>query len=185
MQKKFYVTAEVGKDGQEPWYPVSLLTVYLEPNADFKTEKELMEEEHYRLQENIEKDYVLLDSISFDATPGGSADYKVITDPRENYRNSTLEKDRSEYAVSATFAYDSGKRASGLRGIFRGEYALFKTLNVAGISTRSQEYDDCSVRKKVNIMLAFAIVIMNIGKTVICLMKWVSLCTWMLRMFPE
>lgn len=142
VQKKFYVTAEVGKDGQEPWYPVSLLTVYLEPNADFKTEKELMEEDHYRLQENIEKDYVLLDSISFDAAPGGSADYKVITKPTENYRNSTLEKDRSEYAVSATFAYDSGKRASGLRGIFRGEYALFKTLNVAGISTRSEKYDD-------------------------------------------
>ncbi len=155
-QKKFYVTAEVGKDddvdgsGKQIWYPVSLLTVYLEPNADFKTEKELMDKEdvvyHYRLQENIEKDYVLLDSISFDAAPGIEADYSVITDPKENYRNSTLEKDRSEYAVSATFAYDNkepGKRrASGLRGIFRGEYALFKTLNVAKISTTGQAYQD-------------------------------------------
>ncbi len=145
-QKKFYVTAEVGKSETGPWYPVSLLTVYLEPNADFKTEKELMDTEdavyHYRLQENIEKDYVLLDSISFDAAPGIEADYSVITDPKENYRNSTLEKDRSEYAVSATFAYDDKKRASGLRGIFRGEYGLFKTLNVANISTTGQAYQD-------------------------------------------
>ena len=33
-------------------------------------------------------------------------------------------------------------RASGARGVYRGEYALFKTLNVQGVSDKNAKYFD-------------------------------------------
>lgn len=161
-QTKLYITAEVGEDrNTTDWYPVSLLTVYLEPYADFKTEKELKNstDDIYksRYQDEIEKDYVCLDSITFDAAPGEGVNYDKITDAKQNYRPSTLQKELSEYAVSASFTYDfkypydynstqhkeSGcGRATGTRNVYRGEYALFKTLNEPGISSIDQVYYD-------------------------------------------
>lgn len=166
QQKQFYITAEVGRKKDEytdvdKWYPVSLLTVYLEPFADFKTERELKAaaesplDNNYkaRYQSVIERDYVLLNSITFDAPPNGEVDYTPLTglnqdDAKKNYRSSTLLPDASEYAVSASFAYDGVPgvegvgRASGARGVYRGEYALFKTLNVQGVSDKNAKYFD-------------------------------------------
>lgn len=164
-QKKFYITAEVGENqNAKTWYPVSFLTVYLEPYADFRTETELRDapptsEYRMRYQDEIEKEYVCLDSITFDAVPGGIPDYSKIEDATKNYRSSTLDKDLSEYAVSASFTYDQrynykgdpvlsegGKfltgRATGTRTVHRGEYALFKTLNDPTYSSRNQFYKD-------------------------------------------
>ena len=112
-----------------------------------------------RYQDEIEKEYVCLDSITFDAVPGGTPDYSKIEDATKNYRSSTLDKDLSEYAVSASFTYDQlynyegypvssadGKfltgRATGTRTVHRGEYALFKTLNDPTYSSRNQFYKD-------------------------------------------
>lgn len=165
QQKQFYITAEVGRKKDEytdvdKWYPVSLLTVYLEPFADFKTERELKAaaesplDNNYkaRYQSVIERDYVLLNSITFDAPPNGEVDYTPLIglkgDAEKNYRSSTLLPDASEYAVSASFAYDGVPgvegvgRASGARGVYRGEYALFKTLNVQGVSDKNAKYFD-------------------------------------------
>lgn len=162
-QKKLYITAEVGENrNTNNWFPVSLLTVYLEPYADFKTEEELKNstDDIYksRYQDEIEKDYVCLNSITFDAPPGGEPDYRKITnEPMLNYRSSTLQKELSEYAVSASFTYDSiypynynatkeatsgHGRATGTRNVYRGEYALFKTLNDPGISSIDEVYYD-------------------------------------------
>lgn len=165
QQKQFYITAEVGRKKDEytdvdKWYPVSLLTVYLEPFADFKTERELKAaaesplDNNYkaRYQSVIERDYVLLNSITFDAPPNGEVDYTPLIglkgDAEKNYRSSTLLPDASEYAVSASFAYDGVPgvegvgRASGARGVYRGEYALFKTLNVQRVSDKNAKYFD-------------------------------------------
>lgn len=105
--------------------------------------------------------------------------------------------DASEYAVSASFAYDGVPgvegvgRASGARGVYRGEYALFKTLNVQGVSDKMQSILIGSlkqlrmVRRVVIILSRFTIVIMNIIKFIQGMSrKWVSSCMWMRQKYP-
>lgn len=150
QQQKYYITAEVGRVGgsknEQDWYPVSLYTVYLEPYADFKTEDELRQatdEYSARRQSIIEQEYELLDSITFDAPPGETPDYSKPNEAGKNYRPSTLTTYQSEYAISATEAYDSPEgRATGDRTIYRGEYGILKTLNVESLSTTTEKYND-------------------------------------------
>lgn len=148
-QQKYYITAEVGcPNGTDNgnWYPVSLYTIYLEPYADFKTQEELnsaTDEYRFRQQSVIEQDYELLDSITFDAPPGDNTPDYAKPEVTTNYRRSQLDKYSSEYASSATYAYDEDKkRATDNRTAYRGEYGIFKTLNVKGISSRDEKYND-------------------------------------------
>lgn len=105
--------------------------------------------------------------------------------------------DASEYAVSASFAYDGVPgvegvgRASGARGVYRGEYALFKTLNVQGVSDKNAKYFDWFAQATKNgkeggdYLSRFTIVIMNIIKFIQGMSrKWVSSCMWMRQKYP-
>lgn len=135
-RQTFYVTAEVSTDYQT-WYPVSFITVYLEPNASAMTQVELNEilnendvryERTSRYLSNSRR-FKLLDSLTFDIQ--GDLEPPAA---QSNYPQSGLEAE-SYYAYAAPHLY--GSRRSRNRFAGRGEYGLYKSLNINGVSPTS------------------------------------------------
>ena len=128
-QQVFYITAEVSND-KDTWYPVSLLTVYLEPNVTPVTKNilEQTSEYEYRTQKYIEERYVEVARQDFDfdvvekyenVNNGLSAD--------TNYPNHPLVDAQSYYAYAYPHRYEN--RVHKLRSVGSGEYGIYRTLN--------------------------------------------------------
>ena len=126
-QQIFYITAEVSNDNNT-WYLVSLLTVYLEPNAT-PAPKEILnttEEYEYRTQEYIEKRYVEVARQDFDA----AEKYENVNEDLSadaNYPDHPLIDAQSYYAYAYPHEYEN--RVHKLRSVGSGEYGIYRTLN--------------------------------------------------------
>ena len=117
-QQIFYITAEV-RYNQGTWYPVSFMTIYLEPFSETEIENDLSEE---RKTENIEKIYKKLASLTFEE---GQSNLDQLT-ASTNYPQTALDANSYyAYAYPALYAY----RLNRNRFVGRGEYALYRSLN--------------------------------------------------------
>lgn len=138
-----YITAEVSLD-ENDWYPVALITVYLDPYSDPKTAEELKGANDYnyvkREQDRLDEDvnYDLIAEINFD-DPEADGN-KVPEKSAENYRLTRLNKGSSDYAFADLRAVDKGQRTPMQRSLSRSEYAFFKTLEVYGLSSYNNYY---------------------------------------------
>lgn len=132
--KQIYITAEVSVDNTN-WYPVSLLKVYLEPNAEPLTQSELdskdagydQRKENYLTQHGYEQ----IAEMTF-----GTAEGEVTKE--NNFATEIPEGLNSAYAFAdlTEFQYRRANRMN----VGRGEYGLYRTLNRSGISTPSDTY---------------------------------------------
>ena len=152
----FYLTAEVayGNTNHQglatentttsEWYPVTFLTVYLEPNSEPTIATELA---NFRTDDYLEKNYEYLGGINFDGT-----DTSQPSSPNENYPSeaelTTLMPfaENPYYAYAAPHRYEDrrksnqiGNRTYGNRFVGSGEYGLYKTLGVSGVSPISSD----------------------------------------------
>lgn len=153
---KFYVTAEATK-GDDIWFPLSLLTIWTELHAEPHTQAELEElakdtklDENtrsiyvQRLQDTIDKTLYLLNKIDFD---GGDI-FDTKPRPEQNYSTTPVVNSKERgvalptYAFGNLYRYDNNERPIGSRTLGRGEYALYRTLNVPGISDGGCGYKD-------------------------------------------
>ena len=117
-QQIFYITAEV-RYNEGTWYPVSFMTIYLEPFSETEIENDLSEE---RKTENIEKIYKKLASLTFEE---GQSNLDQLT-ASTNYPQTALDANSYyAYAYPALYAY----RLNRNRFVGRGEYALYRSLN--------------------------------------------------------
>ena len=132
----FYVTAEVSTDDQI-WYPVSFITVCLEPNASAMTQAELnvikdeTDDRYERTSHYLgnSRRYKLLDSLTFDIQ--GELESPTA---QSNYPETGLEAE-SYYAYAAPHLYTNRRRYNRFAG--RGEYGLYKSLNIQNVSPTS------------------------------------------------
>lgn len=121
------------------WYPVAFIKLYLEPNSDPLTQEDLSRYEsdtnspyYQRTEDYLDKyNYKLVTEITFD-----EEGYVSLEDIRNNkslnYRDKPLSTFESYYAYGYPSQYEHRKNKRFSVG--RGEYALFRTLNVQGIS---------------------------------------------------
>lgn len=135
-QQKFYLTAEVAAEGGDTWYPVSLITVYLEPHSDPMTQEELCDINneddplYQRRFSYINKHYTLLASETFDGEQGEKKEIETNLSSNNNYRSTPFTNSESFYA----YTYPSENRDEGRKSAGRGEYGLYRTLNYEGVS---------------------------------------------------
>lgn len=153
-QYKYYILIEVATD-TDVWYPVSLLSVILEPYSKPLIETELrslyqQQPQNYedRLVEELveEGKYIRIVNLPFEEkgdTISSPLEY-LKNNLSSNYRK-TPSAEESYYAFSEPeyYQYRVGNRLS----VGRGEYGLYRTLNYPSISTSSVEvsggiYDD-------------------------------------------
>lgn len=141
-QQVFYLTAEVSYEGQK-WYPVSFLTVYLEPNSETLTQDDLDDIEDYPDNVNYrrtskylsEPRFRSLGSVTFDGN-----NTSLPTGADENYPTfeelSEILKASSYYAFAAP-RYHKSRRGEN-RFVGSGEYGLYKTLGFDNISPQNK-----------------------------------------------
>lgn len=139
-QHHFYLTAEVRYGDNGAWYPISFITVYLEPYAEVKTQDELdaLDENnpYYQRTEKYlsEPHYRLLEKVSFDpedlGTPTESTNYPASVKEASNILD-----------VNSYYAYarpeDHANRREGNRFVGRGEYGLYKSLGMENVSPQN------------------------------------------------
>ena len=119
-----YVVAEVAS-GSSDWYPVSFLTIYLEPNSEVITEDNFNDDAYkHRTTEYLEKNgYLKISEVSFDGSLISlnelTASNNYIEDPISN-ANSVY-----AYAYPGDFMERKGNRLSA----GRNEYGLYRSLN--------------------------------------------------------
>ena len=140
---KYYITAEVAiNENSTTWYPVSFKTIFLEPNGGAMTQQELnalsttdeaFKRTDYALREPY---YVQIGEISFD-------DPNNLTMPRatNNYPASinevnTIMPSSPYYAYAYPDQYTNRRMQN--RFVGRGEYGLYKSLGIEGVSRYSQ-----------------------------------------------
>ena len=140
-QQVFYLTAEVSYNGDK-WYPVSFLTVYLEPNSETLTQDDLDDIEDYPDNVNYrrtskylsEPRFKSLGSVTFD---GNDTSLPATAD--DNYPTfnelSEILKASSYYAFAAP-RYHELRRGEN-RFVGSGEYGLYKTLGFDNISPQN------------------------------------------------
>lgn len=136
----YYITTEVGSSENGPWYPASLLTVYLEPYMEALTEEELKAKKddiHY--QQRLENfllghNYELLDKVMFEKENDimDSPQAKLESDKSLNYSKDPMDNVDSYYAFANPG--DWQWRRNQRMNVGRGEYALYRTLNYPNIS---------------------------------------------------
>lgn len=152
----FYLTAEVayGNTNRQglatentttsEWYPVTFLTVYLEPNSEPTIATELA---NFRTDDYLEKNYEYLGGINFDGNDTSKPD-----SPNENYPSeaelTTLMPfaENPYYAYAAPHRYEDRRQSNQIRNqtygnrfVGSGEYGLYKTLGVSGVSPISSD----------------------------------------------
>lgn len=126
-QQIFYITAEVSSD-EITWYPVSFLTVYLEPNATPvpKTTLNSRTEYEFRRQEYINARYTEIAKQDFDdVSKYANVGEDLLADT--NYPDHPLVDAQSYYAYAYPNKYKY--RANNLRSVGSGEYGIYRTLN--------------------------------------------------------
>ena len=142
-QHHFYLTAEVRYGDYGEWYPISFITVYLEPYAEVKTQTELeaLDETnayYQRTEEYLsEPHYRLLKEVSFDpndlGTPTASTNYPASVDEASKILN-----------VNSYYAYarpaDYANRRGNNRFVGRGEYGLYKSLGMENVSPQNNTW---------------------------------------------
>ena len=141
-QQVFYLTAEVSYNGDK-WYPVSFMTVYLEPNSETLTQDDLDDIEDYPDNVNYrrtskylsEPRFRSLGSVTFDGN-----NTSLPTGADENYPTfeelSEILKASSYYAFAAPRYHES--RRGKNRFVGSGEYGLYKTLGFDNISPQNK-----------------------------------------------
>ena len=126
-QHIFYLTAEVSYN-ENKWYPASFITVYLEPNSE-PTIANLLPDN--RRDDYLEEYYARIGGITFDGT-----DTSVPTRPSDNYPSDN--ELQNILNASPYYAYaapnDYLDRRANNRFVGSGEYGLYKTLGVNGVS---------------------------------------------------
>ena len=140
-QQMFYLTAEVAYGAEynngspsSVWYPVTFLTVYLEPNSEPTIAKDLKEE---RTDDYLEDNYSYLGGVTFDSNNKNEPSKAEENYPTDEDLKSILEAN-SYYAYAAPGMY--GKRRANNRFVGSGEYGLYKTLGVSkGVSKVSPQ----------------------------------------------
>lgn len=138
-QQMFYLTAEVAygtsyNDGKpaSDWYPVTFLTVYLEPNSEPTIADDLTNE---RTDDYLEDNYSYLGGVTFDSNNKYKPSKAEENYPTDEELESILEAN-SYYAYAAPGKYE--KRRANNRFVGSGEYGLYKTLGVSGVSPQNQ-----------------------------------------------
>lgn len=132
-QHKFYLMAEVRYNGNvaTDWYPISFITVYLEPNSEALTEANLPDDRKTKYFSDTDA-FELLNSLSFDSNntnePTSTTNYptldeinQIIPSTSETYYGYAC-PDKSDY------------RRGGNHFVGRGEYGLYKSLNLTDVS---------------------------------------------------
>lgn len=137
-QHHFYLTAEVRYRDNGAWYPISFITVYLEPYAEVKTQDELdalgETDPYYQRTEDYlsEPHYRLLKEVSFDSDLGR---------PNESTNYPSLQEASDILNVNSYYAYarpeDHANRREGNRFVGRGEYGLYKSLGMGNVSPQN------------------------------------------------
>ena len=119
-----YVVAEVAY-GSSVWYPVSFLTIYLEPNSEVITEDNFNDDAYkHRTTEYLEENgYLKISEVSFDDGLIPFSDLNVSN----NFLNSPISNANSVYAYAypGNFMERKGNRLSA----GRNEYGLYRSLN--------------------------------------------------------
>lgn len=152
-QHTFYITAEVSNNGNY-WYPASFQTVKLEPYAEPLSQEEIETkintDENYeqRLSSYLEEHFEYVTGETFDGDDGDEVinSNSLRTDITQNYRREPFENMNSFYGFAYPSEYDqqsgNNNRYKTRRSVGRGEFALYRTLNVNNVSTRNQAYND-------------------------------------------
>lgn len=162
---KYYITAEVGYEegGKTIWYPYAFRTVYLEPHQEPLTQSGINEKvksdpSNYQIRNRtyLEENYDLVAYEAFDTeiTDLQTGERKSLLIPKDELTTKTNYKEGSLPRLTPTYAFaypsyreedrkdDRGRLRKKSFSVGRGEYALYRTLNVAGVSTNSQGYGD-------------------------------------------
>ena len=139
-QHHFYLTAEVRYGDNGEWYPISFITVYLEPYAEVKTQTDLNAlgetDPYYQRTEKYlsEPHYRLLKEVSFDpaelGAPNASTNYPANVQDASNILDVN-----SYYAYARAADYEN--RRQGNRFVGRGEYGLYKSLGMENVSPQN------------------------------------------------
>ena len=141
QQLTYYLTAEVGTSENGTFYPVSFLTVYLEPFSMPLTEEQLSTVKdgessinyQYRFEDYLtQHHFETIDVINFDFEKGGGIISGSSVTSTNNYSTQLVDNFNSYYAFAdlTDIPYRRDKRLS----VGRGEFALYRTLNYPGIS---------------------------------------------------
>ncbi len=133
----YYLIAEVAK-GDGTKYPVSFLTVYLEPFSNPLIASSLdpnSERSEAYLERERDKKYRKITGISFDE----NADSQLEIE--NNYLQSIPNEVEESYYAFANPADYQHRKANRL-STGRGEYAFYRTLNYPNVSTQNQGYND-------------------------------------------
>ncbi len=135
-----YVVAEV-EYGSSDWYPVSFLTIYLEPNAEVVTEVDLKEDNYkHRTEDYLEKNgYLKISEVSFDDALISFSNLNASN----NFLNAPISNANSVYAYAypGGFMSRKGKRLSA----GRNEYGLYRSLNYYEDSNKNVSHGYVSI----------------------------------------
>ena len=153
-QQRFYIMAEVRYYQEEEdeygttittqsdWYPISFITVYLEPNSEPLIDDNNLPEDRKPATLADENAYKLLASMTFDGTdtskPTANTNYPSSDDDDNALLNTLFGSDSETYygfAMPDQYELKMNNVREGNRFVGRGEYAFYKSLNIAGIST--------------------------------------------------
>ena len=119
-----YVVAEVAY-GSSVWYPVSFLTIYLEPNSEVITEDNFNDDAYkHRTTEYLEKNgYLKISEVSFD---DGLIPFSDLN-ASNNFLNSPISNANSVYAYA--YPRDFMERKGNRLSAGRNEYGLYRSLH--------------------------------------------------------
>ena len=119
-----YVVAEVAS-GSSVWYPVSFLTIYLEPNSEVITESNFNDDAYkHRTTEYLEENgYLKISEVSFD---DGLIPFSDLN-ASNNFLNSPISNANSVYAYA--YPGDFMERKGNRLSAGRNEYGLYRSLN--------------------------------------------------------
>lgn len=155
-QQHFYIMAEVRYYYEEnqstktisDWYPISFITVYLEPNSEPLDENNLPADRKPAALAD-EDAYKLLASMTFDYAADTNKPQAGTNYPSSENRDllDTLFGADSEtyYGFAMPDKYSNKKNSADKRGnrfVGRGEYAFYKSLNIDGISPGEGQSDE-------------------------------------------
>lgn len=132
-QYTYYIAASVGELQSGPFHPACLMKVYLEPNAAPLTKGELIKTENESRTEEylIKNGYKEVTSITFEE----EGDYISNLSPENNIRKESLTSITSSYAFIDAIENDAFQyRRKDRLSVGRGEFGLYRTLNMQGIS---------------------------------------------------
>lgn len=155
-QQHFYIMAEVRYYYEEnqstktisDWYPISFITVYLEPNSEpLDNDKLPADRKPAALAD--EDAYKLLASMTFDDADDTSkpqADTNYPSSDNNDLLNTLFGADsETYYGFAMPDKYSNKKNSAEKRDnrfVGRGEYAFYKSLNIDGISPGEDQSDE-------------------------------------------